>query len=143
MRRTECHTHITHLIPVLASTSFAAHVKHHVLSDSIPFPFGLYVCVPLSCLDVKCTLDMNTSPLRPSSPSTSQLFKFRIVKSHEILSCSRSLHDTCIGAKFDQLKMIRKICEFSFAALPLQTSDGVETQSFKLKIVCRLAHGSS
>ena len=113
VRRTDCHTDILHLIPVLDFTSFAAHVKHHVLSDSIPFPFGLYMCVPLSCLDVKCTLDMNTlSP--PALLSPSQLFKFRIVNGHEIQSCSRSLHDTCIGAQFDQLKMTRKICEFSF-----------------------------
>ena len=53
--------------PSVSFTSFAAHVKHHVLSDLIPFPFGLYVCLLLSCLDVKCTLDMN--PLSPPASS--------------------------------------------------------------------------
>ena len=66
VRRTECHTHFSHLIPVLASTSFAAHVKHHVLSDSIPFPVGLYVCVPLSCLDVKVYSRHEHSSSRPT-----------------------------------------------------------------------------
>ena len=31
-----------------------------------------------------------------------------------MLSLRHSLRDTCIGAQFDQLKMIWKICEFSF-----------------------------
>ena len=31
-----------------------------------------------------------------------------------MLSPRQSLRDTCIGAQFDQLKMIWEICEFSF-----------------------------
>ena len=99
--------------PSVSFTSFAAHVKHHVLSDSIPFPFGLYVCLLLSCLDVKCSLDMN--PLSP--PASSLPPNFSSSASSKVMKycpAAAVFTDTCIGAQFDQLKMIRKICEFSF-----------------------------
>ena len=44
----------------------------------------------------------------------SQFVQFRIVEGREILSLSHGLRDTYIGAQFDQLKMIWKICEFLF-----------------------------
>ena len=45
---------------------------------------------------------------------TSQFVQFRIVEGREILSPRHGLRDTYNGAQFDQLKMIWKICEFSF-----------------------------
>ena len=74
--------------PSVSFTSFAAHVKHHVLSESIPFPFGLYVCLPLSCLDVKCTLDMNP-PLfsRPPLPLPTQVPHRPIINAEPSLFC--------------------------------------------------------
>ena len=55
-------------------------------------------------LEVMCTLDM----------SHTQICQFHIVEGREKLSLRQSLHNPCIGAQFDQLNMIWKICEFSF-----------------------------
>ena len=89
--------------PSVSFTSFAAHVKHHVLSESIPFPFGLYVCLPLSCLDVKCTLDMNplSSPaLLPSLPTQ--------VPHRPIINAEPSLFCQSVGHLVVKLTLLRR-----------------------------------